>query len=276
MTAAEQTAAIAVEGLTVVLGGATILNDITLAMQPGELTVLVGPNGAGKSTLLAALAGDVDAAAGTVLVGGVPLRSIHVREMARRRAVQVQESTLSFSFTSIEVVEMGRAPWQGTEAEDDDDAVVADSLDRADVTHLAQRRFPTLSGGEKARVSFARVLAQRTEILLLDEPTAALDVRHQEAVLIEAAVLAEAGHAVVVVLHDLSLAGAYADRVVLLAHGKVRADGTAREVLTSELLTEVYAYPVDVIDHPDSPGPVVLPVRQARGSRRRADRSADS
>ncbi len=271
-----QIAAIAVDNLTVILGGATILDGITLAMQPGELTVLVGPNGAGKSTLLAALAGDVDAAAGTVMVGGVPLRSIHVREMARRRAVQVQESTLSFSFTSIEVVEMGRAPWQGTEAEDEDDAVVTDSLERADVTHLAQRRFPTLSGGEKARVSFARVLAQRTEILLLDEPTAALDVRHQEALLIEAAMLAESGHAVVVVLHDLSLAGAYADRVVLLAQGKVRADGTAREVLTSELLTEVYAYPVDVIDHPDSPGPVVLPVRHARGSRRRADRSADS
>ncbi|PWD52487.1 heme ABC transporter ATP-binding protein [Serinibacter arcticus] len=251
-------------GVRVVLGGSLILDDVDLEVRPGELTALVGPNGAGKSTLLAVLAGDLDPAAGTVEVTGRELRRTPVRDLARVRAVQVQESQLSFSFTATEVVAMGRAPWQGTPSEDDDDAVVAASMRRADVTHLAARRFPSLSGGEKARTSFARALAQDTRVLLLDEPTAALDIRHQEALLTEVTRLVADGAAVVVVLHDLSLAGAYADRVVLLRGGRVRADGTPHEVLTAELLTEVYEHPVDVIHHPDSPGPVVLPVRAHR------------
>lgn len=262
----------AASGIRVVLGGSLILDDVDLEVRGGELLALVGPNGAGKSTLLAVLAGDLDPAAGSVEVAGADLGRTPVRELARLRAVQVQESQLSFAFTATEVVAMGRAPWQGTDAEDDDDAVVAESMSRADVTHLAERRFPSLSGGEKARTSFARALAQRTRVLLLDEPTAALDIRHQEALLTEASRLVGEGAAVVVVLHDLSLAGAYADRVVLLRRGRVRAQGTPEAVLTSALLTEVYEHPVDVIHHPDSPGPVVLPVR----GRRTRDRITDA
>ena len=251
-------------GVRVVLGGSVILDAVHLDVRPGELVALVGPNGAGKSTLLSVLAGDLDPAAGAVAVLGTALARTPVRELARVRAVQVQESQLSFAFTVREVVAMGRAPWRGTAAEDEDDAVVADAMTRADVVPLDRRRFPSLSGGEKARTSFARAIAQRTRVLLLDEPTAALDIRHQEALLTEVRRLVEAGAAVVVVLHDLSLAGAYADRVVLLRDGRVRAEGPPREVLTSALLTEVYEHPVDVIDHPDSPGPVVLPIRAAR------------
>lgn len=254
----------AARGIRVVLGGSLILDDVDLDVRPGELVALVGPNGAGKSTLLSVLAGDLDPVAGEVEVLGAGLARTPVRELARVRAVQVQESQLSFAFTAVEVVAMGRAPWRGTEAEEEDDAVVADAMVRADVAPLAGRRFPSLSGGEKARTSFARAIAQRTRVLLLDEPTAALDIRHQEALLTEVRRLVEEGAAVVVVLHDLSLAGAYADRVVLLRDGRIRAEGPPREVLTSALLTEVYEHPVDVIDHPDSPGPVVLPVRAPR------------
>lgn len=257
-------AVLAARGVSVVLGGATILWEVSVAVGPGEVVALVGPNGAGKSTLLSALAGDAQLAAGLVEVSGRPLRTVPVTELARTRAVQLQEATVSFAFTAGEVVEMGRAPWRGTPAEETDDAVVAASMARADVVHLAHRRFPTLSGGEKARTSFARALAQTTPVLLLDEPTAALDIHHQEALLTQVRECADAGCAVVVVLHDLSLAGAYADRIVLLAGGRVVADGPPRQVLRSDLLTEVYAYPVEVIEHPDSPGPVVLPVRSRR------------
>ena len=161
---------------------------------------------------------------------------------------------------------MGRTPWHRTEQEDDDDRIVAESMVRADIVELADRLYPTLSGGEQARTSFARLLAQATPVLMLDEPTAALDIRHQESLLAVAREAAVAGAGVVVVLHDLSLAAAYADRVCVLSHGAVRADGPPAEVLTSELLTEVYAHPVDVIEHAGEPAGRPGP-REGRRSR---------
>lgn len=275
MSAPSDNAAIRAEHVSVSFGAAQILHDVSLRVAAGEIVALVGPNGAGKSTLLAAIAGDVRPGAGRVVVGEQDAHAAPARVLARIRAVQLQESSLSFAFTTRAVVEMGRAPWQGAEIAIDDDDVVTTAMARSQVRHLAERRFPTLSGGEKARVSFARVLAQTTPVLLLDEPTAALDIRHQEAVLEEARACADAGCAVVVVLHDLSLAGAYADRIVLLAQGRVRADGTPRAVLTPGALTEVYGHPVDVVDHPNSPGPVVLPIRRPRASRIPAQHSQE-
>ncbi|ROR96546.1 iron complex transport system ATP-binding protein [Salana multivorans] len=275
--AVQDAAAVRVEHVSVSYGPAQILADVSLRVAAGEVVALVGPNGAGKSTLLAAVAGDVRPSAGRVVVGELDAMAAPARALARVRAVQLQEATLSFAFTARAVVEMGRAPWQGGGAPGgpgsfgpvDDDALVVAAMGRSEVLHLAERRFPTLSGGEKARVSFARVLAQTTPVLLLDEPTAALDIRHQEALLEEVRVCADVGCAVVVVLHDLSLAGAYADRIALLSHGRVRADGPPRSVLTPQLLTEVYGHPVDVVDHPNSPGPVVLPVRRRRTAQKK-------
>uniref|UniRef100_UPI002453798C ATP-binding cassette domain-containing protein n=1 Tax=Nocardia farcinica TaxID=37329 RepID=UPI002453798C len=139
--------------------------------------------------------------------------------------------------------------------------LIAAAMAAADVTHLAGRAFPTLSGGERARVALARVLAQDTPTLLLDEPTAALDLGHQEAVLRLAADRARDGAAVVVVLHDLGIAAAYADRVAVLDSGRVAADGPPRAVLTTDLLTRVYQHPVEVLDHPVTGAQLVLPVR---------------
>lgn len=250
---------VSARGVGVVYDGHPILVDVDLDLRPGEVVALVGPNGAGKSTLLGVLSGDVSPTSGSVVLGDRDLGGYPARELARLRAVQLQKQGLAFGFRVEEVVRMGRSPWVRTPQEDDDDRVVAESMERADVTDLAERLYPTLSGGEQARVSFARLLAQATPVLMLDEPTAALDIRHQESLLAVAREAAQAGAAVVVVLHDLSLASAYADRVCVLSHGAVRADGPPAEVLTSELLTEVYAHPVEVIEHAGNL--LVVPVR---------------
>jgi iron complex transport system ATP-binding protein len=245
--------------LHVRLGGAPILTAVDLAVTGGELVGLVGPNGAGKSTLLAALAGDVSPDAGRVEVAGRPAAAWPARDLARHRAVLPQRAEVRFPFTAAEVVAMGRAPWVGTEAERHDEDVVAEAMEATDVVHLAERREPTLSGGERARVALARVLAQQTPVLLLDEPTAALDLHHQQLVLRLARAHADAGGAVVVVLHDLGLAAAHADRLVVLEAGRMVADGAPDAVLDPDLLSRVYAHPIDVLPHPRTGAPLVLP-----------------
>ena len=154
---------------------------------------------------------------------------------------------------------MGRSPWARTIESREDIAAVAGALDAADVRHLVARRYTSLSGGEKARVSLARVLAQRAGTIFLDEPTASLDLRHQEDVMRIARRLAHEGRAVVVVLHDLSLAGAYADRLALMCAGRLEAAGTPAEVLTEERVERVYGLPVEL--HLVAGRPVVVPVR---------------
>ncbi|WP_167479404.1 heme ABC transporter ATP-binding protein [Nocardia arthritidis] len=249
-------------GLGVERGSLRVLDGVEFAVAAGEIVALVGPNGAGKSTLLAALAGELTPSAGVVELDGRSLAHWSPLDMARRRAVLPQSHTVGFPFTAREVVAMGRAPWQRTELRERDTERIAAAMAAADVEHLATRPFPALSGGERARVALARVLAQDTGTLLLDEPTAALDLGHQESVLRLAAERAAAGAAVVVVLHDLGLAAAYADRVAVLESGRIAADGPPRQVLTTELLTRVYRHPVEVLDHPVTGAQLVLPVRR--------------
>ncbi|WP_233580928.1 heme ABC transporter ATP-binding protein [Streptomyces triticirhizae] len=251
-------------GLAVRLGGRRVLDGVDLAVRAGEVLTLVGPNGAGKSTLLAALAADLASAEGGLLVDGRPAADWGARELAVRRAVLPQSSTLSFPFTVTEVVRMGRAPWAGTAAEDEDEAAVAEAMAATDVVAFADRPFSALSGGERARVALARVLAQRTGLLLLDEPTAALDLRHQEQVMRICRERAEAGRGVVVVLHDLGLAAAWADRAAVLHRGRVAALGAPEEVFTEGLLSEVYGHPVRVLLDPDTEAPLIVPERPAR------------
>ncbi|WP_406412275.1 heme ABC transporter ATP-binding protein [Streptomyces halstedii] len=248
-------------GLGIRLGRRQVLDAVDLTARAGEVVALVGPNGAGKSTLLAALAADLPAGSGEIRVDGRPAAAWSPPELALRRAVLPQSAALSFPFPVEDVVRMGRAPWAGTAKEDEDDVAVASAMEATEVTRFAARPFSALSGGERARVALARVLAQRAPLLLLDEPTAALDLRHQELVLRICRERAAAGDAVVVVLHDLGLAAAYADRAVVLRDGRVAVDGPPAEVFTGELLGEVYRQPVEVFPHPRTGAPLVVPER---------------
>ena len=250
---------ISATGIDVVIDGRTILGAITIDIRAGELLALVGPNGAGKSTLLSVLSGDVKPTNGVVAIGGRDIRSVRHLELARLRSVLTQENQVSFPFTVAEVVEMGRSPWGRTGSKADDDRAVAEAIGATDVSHLVARRYTSLSGGEKARVSLARVLAQSTPVVFLDEPTAALDLKHQEDVMATAAALARSGRAVVVVVHDLSLAAAYADRVALVADGRLESVGSPADVFTAERVRRVYGLPVEVVSQ--NGRPVILPVR---------------
>lgn len=244
------------DGVGVRYGARQILHDIHLGFVPGTLTALVGPNGAGKSTLLAVASGDVVADAGQVMLHDRPIARWKAMALARERAVMPQDHSVRFAFTVEEVVAMGRLPHAADAARDA--ALVEQSLGQAEMHALRSREVQTLSGGEAARATFARVLAQDTPLLLLDEPTAALDLRHQERTLRAVRGLADAGACVIVVVHDLNLAAGYADRIVLLEQGRVAADGTPDEVLTREHIERVYQQPVLVLRHPQRNVPLVV------------------
>ncbi|MFJ5231289.1 heme ABC transporter ATP-binding protein [Kitasatospora sp. NPDC088391] len=249
------------EEVGLVLAGRPLLADVRLTVGAGEILALLGPNGAGKSTLLSVLAGDRRPSTGEVRLDGRPLAAHRPLELARRRALLPQHHEVAFPFPAGEVVRMGRAPWAGTPAAAEDDRAVAAATAATDCAHLAARPFTALSGGERARVALARVLAQDTPLLLLDEPTAALDLRHQELVLRTARARADAGAGVIVVLHDLTLAAAHADRIALLDAGRTVALGPTADVLDAALLSRVYRHPVEVLAHPRGGAPIVLPAR---------------
>jgi iron complex transport system ATP-binding protein len=267
------------DDLTVRVGSATLLAGVTVALVPGEVLAMVGPNGAGKSTLLDTLAGDRAPSGGTVELDGRPLASWPLGDLARVRAVVPQRSALDFAFTALEVVLLGRAPHRDRSSAAHDVAIADAALTAADAGALRSRVYPSLSGGERQRVHFARALAQVWEraghggrYLLLDEPTAALDLAHQQQLLRRAREWASDGTAVLVVLHDLNLAAAYADRILVLARGRAVALGPAREVLRPELIASVVGVEVVVADHPDAAVPFIVP-RAAPGMTARVPRS---
>jgi iron complex transport system ATP-binding protein len=229
-------------------GELLVCADVSTTFQSGELVAIVGPNGAGKSSMIALLAGDLAPSRGTVTLDGVDLAGLDSKELARRRAVMTQANDVTFPFSVRDVVEMGRYPWAESTNPGRDAAVVEAALHRVEVSYLADRKITALSGGERARVALARVLAQETEVLLLDEPTASLDIRHQELVMQLLREKAAGGALVIVVLHDLEAAAAFADRIVLLADARVVANGSPIEVLTPETLSRVYQHPVEVIN----------------------------
>ena len=239
------------------VGRRWLVSDVTLAVQAGEVLAVAGPNGAGKSTLLGLLAGDLRPAAGEVRLRGRLLSAYRPAELARLRAVLPQASVMQFAFTARQVVELGRAPW-ARKPSADDERVVAEAMAATEVSPFAARSYLSLSGGEAARVCLARVLAQDTPVVLLDEPTASLDLRHQELAMALARRLAGEGRAVVAVLHDLNLAAAHADRMAVLDAGRLAAVGPPAEVLSDQLLSAVYGHPVTVVAHPRRDCPLVL------------------
>lgn len=249
------------ESAGLVLDGRAIVKSVSLEVFPGEVLALVGPNGAGKSSILSLLAGDSVATTGRAMLGDKDVTKYRPDEAARLRAVLLQANQVSFPFSVEEVVEMGRAPWARTPQIAEDDDAIEEALRLADVGHLSERVFTQLSGGERARVSLARVLAQRTTLVLLDEPTAALDLKHQESVMETLRGLANQGRAVVVVIHDLSVAAGYADRVAMVVEGKLEAIGSPSEVIVAERVSRVYGVEVDIEQVGNPPRPVVLPRR---------------
>lgn len=254
------------------VGSADLIHDISLVVQPGEVVVLVGPNGAGKSTLMQVLAGDIHPTSGSILLDGKPIGSFRPHELALRRAVLPQQSLLQFAFTVREVVEMGRSPHDDTR--DEREAIVDEALAATEMTPFESRVYPSLSGGEKARAQLSRVLAQQAPLLLLDEPTAALDLRHQQHVMDIARNIALEGGSVIAVVHDLNLAASSADRIVLLDRGTIAADGSPWEVMQEELLSEVYQCEIAVAKHPLRDCPLVMPLGKDHRSGARLEEAA--
>jgi iron complex transport system ATP-binding protein len=235
--------ALSAEGVAVEVRTRAILRDISFQLDPGERVALVGPNGAGKSTLLRVLAGTLRPTSGTVELGGVPLASLERSEVARRLAVVPQQTALPFSMRVEEVVALGRlpheAPLRGTRPSDR--AAVAAAIERVGLGHLLGRDARELSLGERQLVLLALAVAQEAPVLLLDEPTVHLDLRHQvEAMELLVDLNERDGTALITVLHDLGLAAHFFPRLVLIAHGRILADGTPDEVLTDERIRDVF------------------------------------
>jgi iron complex transport system ATP-binding protein len=254
--------AVSVASLQVLLGGATVLRGVDLSVAEGEWVTVIGPNGAGKSTLLRAVGGLLTPSAGSVSLCGTPLTRLRRRARARLVATVAQDPVVPPGMVVFDYVLLGRTPYVpplGRESAADL-AAVRDVLGRLDLDAFADRELETLSGGERQRVFLARALAQGATLLLLDEPTSALDIGHQQEVLeLVDRMRRDHGLTVLATMHDLSVAGSYADRLVLLAEGRVVASGRPREVLTEELLAAHYRAHVRVIDTAD--GPLVVPVR---------------
>jgi iron complex transport system ATP-binding protein len=255
--------ALAVNELGVDLGGARVLDGVSAAVEPGEWVTLIGPNGAGKTTFLRAVAGLVRSS-GSVEVDGTPLRVLGRRQVARRIALVPQIPVVPTQMTVAEYVLLGRTPHIGYFAgEGRRDLEACDrALARLDLVDFAGRRLGTLSGGERQRAVLARALAQEASILLLDEPTAALDVgRQQQALELVDSLRRTGGLTVLSAMHDLTLAGLYADRLVFLDHGRVVASGTPRDVLRRDLIAAHYGAEVTVIENGSV---VVVPARPGR------------
>ncbi len=251
-----------VEGLCFGFGERPVLCGVSLSVKPGEFLALLGANGSGKSTLLRLIGGALRPGAGEVRLDGTPTRAIPRRALARRVATVAQSPILPEGFTVAEYVMLGRTPFlRALQAEGPADwAAARRALVAAGCLDLAGRLLGELSGGERQRAVLARALAQEPELLLLDEPTAHLDPGYGQELLATLLRLnREEGLTVLAVLHDLNLAAAACPRLVLLHDGRLVADGASEEVITPALLKLAYGYDAQVIPHPQTGRPVVLP-----------------
>lgn len=251
------------QSVSVRVGRKTLLADVNLSVGAGEIVALVGPNGAGKTTLLRILSGELQPRSGQVRLQGRELAAYTPRALAARRAVLSQRLGVAFPFTVADIVRLGAGEVRGARIESLIDAALAE----VELIDLADRAITTLSGGEQQRAHFARVLVQLAcaeesggpGALLLDEPTAALDLRHQLGMLDCIKRRADAGTLVIAILHDLNLAALLAERIVVLDGGRIDCDGTPEQAITSEMLRRVFAIETSVGNAPASGVPFVLP-----------------
>lgn len=242
--------ALDVEDLTISVNGKILLDSVSVSVRPGAVTGIIGPNGAGKSTMLSALAGFTSPHKGRILINGEDISGIPHQELARQRAVMTQNSDVAFPYTIREIVEMGRTPWGTNPA---NSTAVDQAIELTGLGHLLEREITTLSGGERQRTAFARVISQAFpvcagRVILLDEPTAAMDVAYAEHTLALTQEFAAQGAAVVVVIHDLDAAASYADDLIVLDNGTVRAAGPTADVCDAQLLSSVYGTALEVFE----------------------------
>lgn len=242
--------------------GADVLEGASLAVGPGEFVILLGANGSGKTTLLRVLAGHLRAREGMALLDEVAIDRLSRRVVAQRVALMPQFERRETGLSVREVVRLGRSPhcgwWLPLSA--DDERIVDESMAATGVLPLAERRITQLSGGEWRRMILARALAQEASILLLDEPTAGLDVRYQyECLAALQRMVRSRGLAAIVTLHDLNLAALFADRVVILAHGRCVASGPPTEAFTPEIVRQAFGIEVSIVSHPLHGTPMVVP-----------------
>ncbi|MFI2378721.1 ABC transporter ATP-binding protein [Streptomyces sp. NPDC018964] len=245
------------DGISVVTDGRSLVRELSLEVPDGQVVGLVGPNGSGKSTALRCVYRALRPSSGTVRVGEQDLTRLPMRHSARTIAAMTQDGGVDFDFTVEEVVALGRAPHlRGNQALSGRERELCErAMEQLDIGHLAHRGVLTLSGGERQRVLLARALVQEPEILVLDEPTNHLDVRHQVALL---SLLRGSGLTVLVVLHDLNLAAAACDRLGVLSQGRLVASGVPADVLTTDLVADVFGVRASIVPHPLTGDPQLL------------------
>jgi len=247
-----------------------VLQDINLSIGAGERVGLLGPNGSGKTTLIKLASGVLKPNQGEIRLDGASLSQLSRKSIARRIAMVPQQFHVSFAFTATEVVMLGRIPFLKAFAEESeaDKRLVTSALELVGVGELAQRRFNELSGGERQKVILAMALAQQPKLLLLDEPTAHLDISHQVEILeLVRRLNVEQGLTVIAAIHDLNLASLYFNRLILLKEGRVLADGSPAQVLTEEMISEVFSALVRVEPHPATGVPHIVVMPKGNGSK---------
>jgi iron complex transport system ATP-binding protein len=252
--------------VSVARNGQTLLDAVSIDLNRGERVALIGPNGAGKSTLLKTLTGEIAAEHGSIALFGKPLTQWRDRDAARVRAVLPQATTLNFAFTVREIVELGRFPHCAGALARHDRAIVSEAMNAVEIAAFAEREIMSLSGGERARVHAARVLAQvwdtpndLSPVLLLDEPTASLDLRHQRVLLHAVSDFVKRRAAsVLAVLHDINLTAQWADRIVWLQRGRIVANGSAEQTLQRERIHDVYDVDAEIARHRKSQTPYAM------------------
>lgn len=251
-----------IKSLSVSYGSRRVLNNIDLEIQPGEILALIGPNGAGKSTLIRALSGVIPAQSGTVTLNGLNAAKLSSMQRARRISVVPQAVSLPPAFTVWETVLLGRTPYLNFlgQVSAQDEALAFVALEQVDAIHLKDSLISEISGGEQQRVLLARALVQDTPIMLMDEPTTHLDLRHQLDLLkLMADHTRKKNLAVLATLHDLNLASMFADRIAIMQGGVLCVAGTPQETITSEIINSVYGVPVHIVNHPDTNKPLIMP-----------------
>jgi len=261
--------AVQLEHVSFAYSDGLVLQDANLSIDEGELVGLIGPNGSGKTTLLKLISGVLYPSQGEIHLDGLSLKRLKRKKVAQRVAMVPQQFHMPFAFRVEEVVMLGRTPFLRmlSERGEKEMDIVSQAIEVVGIKPLAQRFFNELSGGERQKVILAMALAQQPRLLLLDEPTAHLDISHQVEILqLVRSLNEEQGTTIIAAMHDLNLASLYFQRLIMLKEGRIFADGTPREVLTPHLIQEVFSASVQVQPHPllaNVPHIVVLPIENA-------------